>query len=86
MEGVEFTIAAVYRIAVISAGYGGHSLCAFTMNLGMLWQKERGCVRSALLGTEISRSKELFSGHSSCMRGMRPKGSGFFVASVFCVF
>lgn len=73
LEGIEFTIAAVYRIAVISAGYAGHSLCAFTVNLRMLWQKEGGCVRSALLETEI-RSKDLVSGHSSCT--VKPKGSG----------
>lgn len=46
----------------------------------MLLQKEGGCVRSALLGIEIRRSKDLVSDHSSYT--VRPKGSSF-LFSVF---
>lgn len=33
LESIAFTSAAAYRISVISAGYGGHSLCAFCVGL-----------------------------------------------------
>lgn len=36
LESVAFTTAGAYRIPVIFAGYGGHSLCVFPVGLGML--------------------------------------------------
>lgn len=33
LESIAFTTAAAYQIPVISAGYGGHSLCAFYVGL-----------------------------------------------------